>query len=420
MGKGNTGKDTSGEFEMVIAQLERALGYIELDPNIVEQLKYPMREVWVSIPVKMDDGTVKVFRGYRVQHNNARGPTKGGIRFHPSVNVDEVRALAAWMTWKNAVVNIPYGGAKGGVTVNPKELGSRELEELSRGYIRGIYEFVGPDTDIPAPDVYTNPQIMAWMMDEYSKISRKYSPAMITGKPVEIGGSEGRLTATSRGAFFIIEELIRQHSISNPRIAIQGFGNAGYYLALFLHEAGYKVVGVSDSKGSIYNPDGLDPIAVLEHKKASGSVFGFEGATSNRDPKAVLLSEADIIAPAAIENQITKENADKIEARYIVELANGPTTPEADEILREKGVVVVPDILANAGGVTVSYFEWVQNRTGQYWKEDYVFSQLEEKMINAYKDVLEIANSKKVDLRTAAYILAVGRVAKAMELRGWI
>ena len=412
-------KNTNGKFNITLTQLERALEHTHVDPRIVEQLKAPKREIWVSIPVNMDDGSLRVFRGYRIQHNNARGPTKGGIRFHPEVSVDEVRALAAWMTWKNAVVNIPYGGAKGGITVNPKELSGGELERLSRGYIQAVYEFIGPDVDIPAPDVYTNPQIMAWMMDEYSKLAGKYTPAVITGKPVEIGGSLGRISATSKGAFYIMEEIVKHHGLDKARIAIQGFGNAGYYLALFLHDAGYKIVGISDSHGSVYSEDGVDPISLMDYKKKNGSVYGYEGVTSSKDPKAVLTYDADIVVPAAMENQITEKNADKINAKFVVEVANGPTTPEADDILNEKGITLVPDILANAGGVTVSYFEWIQNRQGYQWPESEVFSKLKARMRNAYRDVLEVTNSKKLDMRTAALILAVTRVARAMELRGW-
>ncbi len=406
-------------FENALMQLDRALAHMNIDPNIAEQLRHPKREIWVSIPVKMDDGSVRVFQGYRVQYNDARGPTKGGIRYHPNVDINEVRALAAWMTWKNAVVGIPYGGAKGGVVVNPKELSERELENLSRGYIRGIYEFIGPDLDIPAPDVYTNPQVMAWMMDEYSKIARKNVFGVITGKPLEIGGSAGRNTATAKGAFYVIEEAKKLLGLERPTVSIQGFGNAGYYLALFLHDSGYRVVGISDSKGSIYNPDGLDPVKVMEHKRETGSVIDFPGATTDKDPRATLYYDVDIVVPAALENQITKENVDKLNAKYVAEVANGPTTPEADEILHERGIFLTPDILTNAGGVTVSYFEWVQNNYGYYWTEDEVFGKLERVMKQSFHDILEIRDSKKVDMRTAAYILAVSRVAKAMELRGW-
>ncbi len=406
-------------FENALKQLDKALSHMDINPNIAEQLKHPKREIWVSVPVKMDDGSVKVFQGYRVQYNDARGPTKGGIRFHPNVDINEVRALAAWMTWKNAVVNIPYGGAKGGVIVNPKELSEAELERLSRGYIDAIFDFVGPELDIPAPDVYTNPQVMAWMMDEYSKLEGKNTFGFITGKPVELGGSQGRGTATAKGAFFVIEEAVKYLGLEKPTVSIQGFGNAGYHLARFLHEAGYKVVGISDSKGSIYNPNGLDPIAVMEHKKKTGSLIDFPGATTDKDTKATLYYDVDIIVPAALESQITKENADKVKARYIAEVANGPVTPEADEVLNEKGVFLTPDILTNAGGVTVSYFEWVQNNYGYYWTEEEVFQKLEKIMKQSFYDILEIKNSKKVDMRTAAYILAVGRVARAMELRGW-
>ena len=406
-------------FENALKQLDKALSHMDINLNIAEQLKHPKREIWVSIPVKMDDGSIKVFKGYRVQYNDARGPTKGGIRFHPDVDINEVRALAAWMTWKNAVVNIPYGGAKGGVVVNPKELSTDELERLSRAYIDAIYDFSGPDIDIPAPDVYTNPQVMAWMMDEYSKLERKNTFGFITGKPVELGGSKGRSTATAKGAFYVIEEAKKVLGLENPSVSIQGFGNAGFYLASFLHGAGYKVIGISDSKGSIYNQDGLDPNKVMEYKKKNGSVTGFPGAETDKDPKASLYCNADIIIPAALESQITKENADKIKAKYIAEVANGPVTPEADEILNEKGIFLTPDILTNAGGVTVSYFEWVQNNYGYYWPEEEVFEKLEKIMRQSFHDILGIRESRNVDMRTAAYILAVGRVAKVMEMRGW-
>ena len=404
-------------FENVLKQMDRAFGHLNVSENIKRILRTPERILQVSIPVKMDDGSVKVFTGFRVQYNSARGPTKGGIRFHQDVNLDEVMSLASWMTWKTAVVNLPFGGSKGGVVVNPKELSERELERLSRGYIRAIADFIGVDKDIPAPDVYTNPKVMAWMLDEYEKIVRHKEPGMITGKPVEIGGSEGRNVATALGAFYVIEKALPNLKLDEePKFAIQGFGNAGMYLAKILHERGYKVVAVSDSKGGIYDPNGLDIPEVIEVKRKTKSVVNYEKAEKISN-KELLTLKVDVLVPAALGNQITKENADEIQAKYIAEVANGPTTPEADEILFEKGIFLTPDILTNAGGVTVSYFEWVQNRMGYYWDLEEVNKKLELRMHKAFDEIYKISRDKKVDMRTAAYILAIDRVARAVEAR---
>ncbi len=411
-------------YEVVIKQLERAAQYMEISDEALEFLKKPMRILEVSIPVRMDDGSVKVFTGFRVQHNWARGPTKGGIRYHPEETLSTVKALAAWMTWKTAVVNLPYGGAKGGVICNPKEMSKRELEALSRGYIRAIYDIIDPWSDVPAPDVYTDPQIMAWMMDEYEWMCRRRGPAfgIITGKPLSIGGSLGRIDATSRGAMYTVREAAKVLGLElkGATIAVQGYGNAGYYMAkISSEEFGMKVVAVSDSKGGIYNPDGLNADEVLKWKREHKSVVDFPGAT-NITNKELLELEVDVLAPAAIENVITKDNADNIKAKLVAEVANGPVTPEADEILHEKGIFQIPDFLCNAGGVTVSYFEWVQNVTGYYWTLEEVHEKLDKKMTAAFHDVYKVAKEKKIHMRDAAYVVAVSRVYQAMKDRGWV
>ena len=411
-------------FEVAVKQLERAASFMDISEEALEFLKRPMRIVEVTVPVKMDDGSVKVFPGFRVQYNWALGPTKGGIRFHPEETLSTVKALAAWMTWKTSVMGLPYGGGKGGVVVNPKVLSKRELENLSRSYIRAIYDVISPYTDIPAPDVYTNPQIMAWMMDEYEWISRRKDPAfgIITGKPLSIGGSLGRIDATSRGALYTVREAAKLlgMDLSKSTMAVQGYGNAGYYMAkLGVDLFGIKVVAVSDSRGGIYNPDGLDPDAVLKWKRENGSVKDFPGAT-NITNEELLALEVDILAPAAIENVITKDNADDVKAKLVAEVANGPVTPEADDILLEKGIFQIPDFLCNAGGVTVSYFEWVQNINGYYWTEEEVYSRLDEKMTNAFHKVYSTAQEKKIHMRDAAYVVAVSRVYEAMKDRGWV
>ncbi len=411
-------------YEVAVKQLLRASEHMDISDEAIEFLKRPMRILEVSVPVKMDDGSVKVFTGFRVQHNWALGPTKGGIRFHPEETLSTVKALAAWMTWKTSVMNLPYGGGKGGVIVNPKELSTRELENLSRSYIRAVYEVISPYTDIPAPDVYTNPQIMAWMMDEYEWISRRRDPSfgVITGKPLTVGGSLGRIDATSRGAIYTIREAAKRLGLElkGATLAVQGYGNAGYYMAKLAPELlGVKVVAVSDSKGGIYNPDGLDADEVLKWKRETGSVKDFPGA-ENISNEELLTLEVDVLAPAAIENVITKDNADKVSAKLVAEVANGPVTPEADTILFEKGVFQIPDFLCNAGGVTVSYFEWVQNINGFYWDLETVYSRLDMMMTKAFNKVYEVYTDKKIHMRDAAYVVAVDRVYRAMKDRGWV
>jgi glutamate dehydrogenase (NAD(P)+) len=400
-------------------QFDIAADALELKPGLREVLRLTNRELTVNFPVKLDDGSVKVFTGYRIHHNTARGPTKGGIRYHPNTNLDELRALAMWMTWKCAVVNIPYGGAKGGVVCDPKQLSLGELERLTRRYTTEIAILLGPDRDIPAPEVNTTPQIMAWIMDTFS-IHHGYTiPAVVTGKPINIGGSLGRNEATARGATIVIGRAARQIGLSLPgaRVVIQGYGNAGSNTARLLHDLGAAVVGVSDSRGGIYNPSGLDPAAVLRYKQDTGSVVGFPEA--DRLSNAELLElPCDILVPAALGNQITSANASRIKARVIAEAAHGPTTPEADAILDDRGILVLPDILANAGGVTVSYFEWVQDLQDFFWTEREVNEKLEQVMVSSYENVRAIAEQRNVIMRTAAYLLAVQRVADATLIRG--
>lgn len=401
-------------------QLDNAAEFLPAeDKPFIDILRIPQRQIEVSIPVRMDNGEIKVFKGYRVQHDNHRGPFKGGIRFHQDADINEVKALAFWMAIKCAVVDIPLGGAKGGVQVDPKQLSEGEKERLSRGWIRAMSHVIGPKEDIPAPDVNTTPQIMAWMADEYSKLAGKYQPAVITGKPLEVGGSEGRGTATAQGAFYCLE-LVVQDKFMKPletKVIVQGFGNAGYNFAQLAKDHGYKIVGVSDSKGAIYNEKGLDPEEVLAHKKETGSVKGFKGAKDITNEE-LLVQPCDILAPAALENVITAENADQIQAKAIIELANGPTTPEADEILSKKDILVIPDVLANAGGVTVSYFEWVQNNQGYYWTEEEVLAKLKPIIVESYKAVSEKKEEIGKNMRTAAFVLAVQRILDAMKLRG--
>ncbi|HDN81892.1 MAG TPA: Glu/Leu/Phe/Val dehydrogenase [Methanomicrobia archaeon] len=407
-------------FKIAQKQLDAAAKIMNLDPSAHAILRNPLRTLEVSIPVKMDDGSTKVFTGFRVQYNDARGPTKGGIRFHPAETIDTVKALAAWMTWKCAVVGIPYGGAKGGVICDPHTLSVDELERLSRGYIRAIAQFIGPEKDIPAPDVYTNPQIMAWMMDEFSKIKQYNVPGVITGKPVIVGGSEGRWNATAMGTLYAIQEATRKLGINlkGARAVVQGYGNAGAFAATLLKGAGAKIIAVSDSKGGIVSERGFDPHAALSHKEKTGSVIGLH-ETEKITNEDLLELECDILVPCAIENVITEKNADRIKAKIIAEAANGPTTPEADKILHKKGVFVIPDFLCNSGGVTVSYFEWVQNVTGYYWSSEEVYDKLNKIMVGAFNDVYDAHKREDVDMRTAAYIVAVKKVADAMKTRGW-
>lgn len=409
-------------FDVVKQQIERCAEILGLSPDITAMLKIPMRELHVSLPVRMDDGRVKVFQAFRVQYNDARGITKGGIRFHPDETIDTVRALAAWMTWKCALLDLPLGGAKGGVVCNPKEMSPGELERLSRAYVRGVFQFIGPEKDVPAPDVYTTPQIMAWMMDEYSAIAGKPQFGVITGKPLAIGGSPGRSDATARGGMYTIREAAKTLGIDlgKATIAVQGYGNAGYYAARLCSELfGSKIVAVCDSKGGICCKTGVDPDAAYACKVQSGSVCNLPDM--ERISKEELLElDMDILIPAAIENVITDKNAPNIKAKIVAELANGPTTPEADDILYRNGVHVIPDFLCNAGGVTVSYFEMVQDFYLYFWDESEVRERLDKKMTAAYHSVLNISREYKINMRQAAYVRAVERVVEAMKLRGWV
>jgi glutamate dehydrogenase/leucine dehydrogenase len=406
-------------FENAQEQLRKAAKIIALEDDILEQLLEPMRILEVSIPVRMDNGKMKVFKGFRSQHNDAVGPAKGGIRYHWNVSRDEVKALSIWMTMKCSTVGIPLGGAKGGIICNPKELSLGELERLSRGYIRMIHKYIGPTQDVPAPDVYTTPQIMAWMLDEYEQLTGEKAPGMITGKPIIVGGSQARGYSTAQGGVYCTDELeSRMKFGSSPTVAIQGYGNAGSYMARLLHKMGYVIVAAADSQGGIVNEKGLDPQLVLDHKDTTGSVVGYNKAKPI-DDKELLALDVDILIPAALENVITKENAKAVRARAIVELANGPTTPEADEILFKNGITVVPDILANAGGVTVSYFEQVQNAYNYYWTEKEALEKLEVIMRSAFDRVWKNKERFSVDMRTAAYTVAIERVAEAMRFRGY-
>ncbi len=402
-------------FENAMKDMEKAGEVANIPLESLEVLKKPKRVLNVTFPVKMDNGRIKYFEGYRVQYNDARGPTKGGIRFHPDVCLDEVKALAFWMVLKCAVVNIPYGGAKGGVTLNPKEYSATEIERVSRGYIRAVHSFIGPKVDIPAPDVYTNPQIMAWMLDEYEKIEGRHVPGVITGKPVEVGGSKGRDYATSMGGAYVLRSM-KDITGEDVTVAVQGFGNVGLHIARILSSWGYKIVAVSDSKGGIYDKDGLDVKGVIAQKESKGTVVGFSG-TKKITNEELLELDVDVLIPSALENQITGHNAERVKAKIILEMANGPVSFEADEILRKHNVIVVPDILANAGGVTVSYFEWVQNLSGSYWSEDEVLSKLEKIMSDSFMDVRESAGAFKTDYRTAAYIVALERILAAEKMR---
>ncbi|HEV8703317.1 MAG TPA: Glu/Leu/Phe/Val dehydrogenase [Candidatus Polarisedimenticolia bacterium] len=412
-------KETLNPFEIAQQQFDSAAEQLKLESWLREVLRRPKRQLIVSIPTKMDDGSIRVFEGYRVQHNLARGPAKGGIRYHPSVTLDEVKALASWMTWKCATVNIPYGGGKGGVICDPKHMSLRELENMTRRYASEISIIIGPERDIPAPDVYTNPQTMAWIMDTYSMTVGATQLGVVTGKPLQIGGSQGRGEATARGVQFVTREACRERSISlkGAKVAVQGFGNAGSVAARLLSEDGASIIAVSDSSGGILNSKGLNITAVLAHKESTGSLRGFREADSISNEKLLEL-ECDILVPAALENQITLANASRIRAKIVAEAANGPTTPGADEILHKNGVFLIPDILANAGGVTVSYFEWVQSLQAFFWEEAQVNHHLEKVMTRAFNEVLTIAKKFNVHMRDAAYILAVGRVAEATRIRG--
>jgi len=413
-------QETLNPYEIAQKQIEHAASILGLPKHVTEVLKKPKRVLSVSFPVKMDDGSVKVFEGYRSQHNDAIGPTKGGIRFHPQVTLDEVKALSMWMSFKCGVVGLPYGGGKGGVICDPTTMSKGELERVSRAFIEAIADIVGPDRDIPAPDVYTNAQVMAWMTDTYSRMKGSFQPGLITGKPLILGGSKGRNEATARGAVFAILEALKEISkdVKEATVAIQGFGNAGRIAAELLSGLGAKVVAVSDSKGAIYSKNGLD-IAKAGAAKDSGSLVSY-GKDFAFDASKILELEVDILIPAALENVITSANADNIKAKIVAEAANGPTTPEADEVLIEKGIIVIPDILANAGGVTVSYFEWVQNLMNYYWSEEEVNGKLEVAMVNAYTAVRSLSKEHNTDLRTAAYMISMKRIADAMTVRGWV
>ncbi len=413
--------DQTNLFATAQQQLDEAASVIALDAAAHQLLRWPLRELHVTLPVKMDNGTTQIFHGFRVQHNDARGPNKGGIRFHPDETIDTIRALAAWMTWKTALLDIPLGGGKGGIICNPKTMSSGELERLSRAYIRQLGSFLGPDKDIPAPDVYTSPQIMAWMLDEYSTMQGKNKFGVITGKPLALGGSAGRGDATARGGIFCIREAADTLglNLAGARAAIQGYGNAGSFAhKLCVELLGMKVVALSDSKGSIYNPEGFLYPALLAHKQQTGSVTGFPGAEVISDSELLKL-EVTVLFPAALESVITAKNAPDIRAKIIAELANGATTPEADTILHHNGVYLIPDLLCNAGGVTVSWFEMVQNAYGYYWQEEEVHQHLEKKMKAAFHSMQQAAQTRKVHNRMAAYIVAIERVAEAMKLRGW-
>jgi len=409
-------------FEVAKRQIDACANILKLSPSVTAMLKTPMRELHVSLPVRMDDGSIKVFQGFRVQYNDARGPAKGGIRFHPDETIDTVRALAAWMTWKCALLDLPLGGGKGGVICNPKEMSAGELERLSRAYIRAVFQFVGPERDVPAPDVYTTPQIMAWMMDEYSAISGKPQFGVITGKPLAIGGSPGRGDATARGGMYTIREAAKTLGIdlSKATVAVQGYGNAGYHAARLCSELfGSSIIAVCDSKGGVCCKVGIDPVAAHACKTQTSSVCNLPGMEPISNEELLEL-DVDILIPAAIENVITDKNAANIKAKIVAELANGPTTPEADDILYRNGVHVIPDFLCNAGGVTVSYFEMVQNFYMYTWEETEVRERLDKKMTAAYHSVLNTSQEYKINMRQAAYVRAVERVVEAMRLRGWV
>ena len=412
-------QESLNPFEIAQRQFDTAAEKIGLDDGLRDVLRTPKRQLVVSIPTLMDDGSVKVFEGFRVQHNIARGPAKGGIRYHPKVTLDEVKALAAWMTWKCATVNIPYGGGKGGVTCDPKRMSRGELERMTRRYASEISIIIGPDRDIPAPDVYTDSQTMAWIMDTYSMTMGYSSLGVVTGKPMSMGGSAGRNEATARGTLFCIREACQviRRPLRGATVAVQGYGNAGAIAARLLRDDGARVVAVSDSKGGTYSSRGLDLAAVDDHKAKTGSLVGLKGAERITNDE-LLEVKCDILVPAALENQITLKNAARIRARIVGEAANGPTTPGADRVLKDHGIFVIPDILCNAGGVTVSYFEWAQNLQGFFWDEAQVNKELERFMKRAFHEVHQTSRVHKTDMRTAAYILSVGRVAEATRVRG--
>ncbi len=406
-------------FSNALAQLKKASVHLKLPSYVLESLKQPERTLQFSLPVTMDNGSVKVFEGYRVQYSSARGPYKGGLRFHPKTNLDEVKALAFWMAIKCAVVGIPLGGGKGGITVDPKKLSKGELERLSRALARKLAPFIGPEQDVPAPDVNTTPEIMAWIADEYSRIVGKKVPGVVTGKPLSAGGSQGRTPATAQGGLYVLQELLAKLKLQPKKVtmAVQGMGNVGGIMAQLASQAGMTVVAMSDSQSAIYNPKGLDVSAVEHYKKEHGSLKGFPGAKELTNAKLLELP-VTVLVPAALENQITKANVGRVKARIVFEMANGPTTPEADDKLHKRGVVVVPDVLANAGGVTVSYFELVQNQAQYYWDEGEVMAKLKPIMVTSFKQVWHRAEQLHVPLRTAAFVLAIERIGQAIEARG--
>ena len=413
------GSDEKNPFEAMSERFDRAAQLLGLDPDLYAVMRVPSREIKVYIPVKMDTCHIQVFEGYRVQHNFARGPAKGGIRYAPDVSLDEVKALAAWMTWKCAVVNVPFGGGKGGIICNPQQMSQGELERLTRRYTAELFNFIGPDLDVPAPDMNTNEQTMAWIMDTYSMHAGNTVTAVVTGKPVALGGSLGRREATGRGVLFTVNEAIKRFNLTpeNTSVVVQGAGNVGGIGAELMYKQGYKITAISDIHNGIYNSNGLNIPHVLEYLHKNKSLDGYPDCdvVSNKD---LLEIECDVLAPCATENQITSENADRIKCKILAEGANGPTTPRADKILHDKGIFVIPDILANAGGVTVSYFEWVQDRMGYFWSEEQVNQRLEEKMVASFNELAHYADKHEVDTRTAAYMLAIDRVAYHTRMRG--
>ncbi|MFD1389426.1 Glu/Leu/Phe/Val dehydrogenase [Oceanobacillus sp. FSL W7-1293] len=413
-------QENTDVLNSTLSIVETALNKLGYPEEVFDLLKEPLRMLTVRIPVRMDDGKVKVFTGYRAQHNDAIGPTKGGIRFHPDVTETEVKALSIWMSLKAGIVDLPYGGAKGGIICDPREMSFRELEALSRGYVRAVSQIVGPTKDIPAPDVFTNSQIMAWMMDEYSKIDKLNNPGFITGKPIVLGGSHGRESATAKGVTIALNEAAKKKGIDikGARVVIQGFGNAGSFLSKFLHDAGAKVVAISDAYGALHDPNGLDIDYLLDRRDSFGTVTKlFDKTITNKE---LFELDCDIIVPAAVQNQITRDNAHNIKASIIVEAANGPTTMEATKILTDRDILIVPDVLASAGGVTVSYFEWVQNNQGFYWTEEEIDRRLHEIMINSFNNIYHMAKTRKIDMRLAAYMIGVRKMAEASRFRGWV
>lgn len=411
-----------GLFAEARKRLKAAAKHLEVDPDVLEQLKYPKETLAASLIVRMDDGSRRSFKAWRCRYDDTRGPTKGGIRYHPRVDIDQVMALAFWMTFKCAVANLPFGGAKGGVSVDPRQLSKAEIERLSRAYVRAFANFIGPDRDIPAPDVYTNQMIMGWMADEYGAMVGHPTPAVITGKPLVLGGSLGREDATARGGYNVLRHLGKDLGVSpeKTRVVLQGFGNVGHHCARLLHDGGFRIIGLSDSTSAIYDSDGIDPVAAMEHKRKTGALSGAStnGKTVEMSNAELLESECDLLIPAALEHQITEENADNIKAPVILELANGPTTPDADAILNRKGVTVVPDILATAGGVTVSYFEWVQNKSGYYWTLEEVQSRLRQFLEPEATRIWRLKQDKGIDMRTAAYVHGLDRIAQAVAAHG--